>query len=351
VQAYSDGTRMVPVDELPREYAPPPETRSWAFLVVLIALLLVLAGLLDLLARQLGVGEDKGDDVEQVDVPNVVDAPFDDARTLLEAAGFDVRREDVDVTDPAKVDIVISQDPEFGIRVDKGSTITLRVGAQDLLEVPDLAGSTPDHAVQTLQHLGFTTPPGQTEEASDEVEEGQIIRTDPPAGQQVAANAQINLIVSSGPEQVPVPAVSGCDINAALRVISQAGLTPQQSPEPSNDEDEGCIVRSDPAGGTPGDPDSTVTVVVSSGPSTVTVPSVVGLDQAAAADVLDQNGFEVEVRTRPAQTGETPGDVVDQTPSANAEAEPGSTVTITVAQGGGGSTSSSTSSSVPDVGD
>ena len=55
VRAYSDGTRMVPVDELPREYQPP--RRTGAFLVVLVMLLLSSPGLLVLLARVLGVGD------------------------------------------------------------------------------------------------------------------------------------------------------------------------------------------------------------------------------------------------------------------------------------------------------
>jgi len=343
--AYDEGTRVVPAAEVAREYAPPPEKRSGAFLAVLLVLLAVLVGLLYLLARTLGVGEDDGDDVAQVEVPRVVDRTFDEAERILTDAGFDVERVDEQVIDPAQVDLVIRQSPEGGIRVDEGSTVELVVGTQNLIEVPDLEGSTPDLAVEQLRQLGFTALPRVVEEASEDVEAGQIIRTEPAAGEEASSTAVITLIVSSGPPAVPVPAVTGCDVNAAFATLSEAGFVPQQQQSPSNDVDEGCIVGTDPPGGTELPSGSTVAVVVSSGPATETVPPVIGLDQAAAEEAIRDAGFDVAVETRPAEPGEEPGTVVDQDPGGNAEAEPGSTVTIVVAEDAGPSTT------IPDVGD
>jgi serine/threonine-protein kinase len=329
---------MVPVEELPRAYQPPPEKRSSAFLVVLILLLAVLAGLLYLLARTLGVGDDDGgggETVAEVEVPDVVEQLFSDAQRLLTAQGFEVVRVDEEVTNAEQVDIVIRQSPEGGIRIEEGSEIELVVGTQNLLEIPDLAGSTPDLAQQTLTQLGFTGALSQVEEDNDEIEAGQIIRTEPPARTEAAANAAIVLIISGGPPQVPVPAIatgnSACDLNAAFAALADEGFTPQQRETP-NEINEGCVVGTDPPAGTPLDEGSRVTVVLSSGPATEAVPPVVGLDQAAAEEAIRQAGFEVAVEGRPAEGDETPGTVVDQSPGGNAEAEPGSTVTITVAE-------------------
>jgi serine/threonine-protein kinase len=336
-QAYRDGTHMVPVQDAPREYQPPPEKRSWGFLVVLIVLLLVLAGLLFLLARTLGVGEDGGDDVTQVDVPNVVDQLFTDAEALLTAQGFEVDRVDEQVNDPAQFDRVIRQDPGGGERIDEGSEIELVVGTPNLIQVPNLAGSTPDLALQTLQGLGFTGPVEQVDEDSEDVEEGLIIRTEPEGGEEIAANAPIRLVVSSGPPQVPVPAIatgnSACGdeaVNAAFADLSAAGFTPQSRTTPSNDIDEGCIVGTDPPGGTELDTGTTVFVVTSSGPSTESVPPVVGLSEDAAVAALEDAGFDVAVERRDPAEGEEPNTVVDQDPPGNEQAEPGSTVTIVV---------------------
>ena len=346
VAAYSDGTRMVPVQELPREYQQPPEKRSWAFLVVLLVLLAVLAGLLYLLAQSLGVGEDDGggEDVAELEVPRVVGELFSDAERLLEAQGFDVERVDEEVTDAAQVDRVIRQSPEGGIRVEEGSEIELVVGTQNLLQMPDVTGSTPDLALQTLTEFGFTGAISQEDEANEDVEEGQIVRTEPPAGTEVAPNTAIVLFVSTGPPQAPVPAVEGCDVNAAFAEVSAAGFTPQSRETPSNDVEEGCIVGTDPPAGTELEDGATVFVVTSSGPATEAVPPVVGLEEAGAHQALTDAGFEVAVERRPAQGNETPGTVVDQNPPGNAEAEPGSTVTIVVAE-------ESDEGPPPDVGD
>src|SRR5690242_18893247 len=80
--AYSDGTRMVPVQELPRAHQQQPDKRLWEFDGVLLVQLAVLAGLLFLLSKTLGLGEDDdgGETVAEVEVPRVVDQLFTDAQ-------------------------------------------------------------------------------------------------------------------------------------------------------------------------------------------------------------------------------------------------------------------------------
>ena len=121
------------------------------------------------------------------------------------------------------------------------------------------------------------------------------------------------------------------------------GITGDHEDRQTQALDEGCVVGTDPPAGTELEDGATVFVVTSSGPETELVPSVIGLDQAAAEQAIRDAGFEVAVESQPAEGDETPGTVVDQDPAGNAEAEPGSTVTITVAEDTGGVP--------PDVGD
>src|SRR5262245_22389350 len=203
-------TQVVPAAERyePPPPEPPPKRSAW-FVVALVLLLLVLAGLLFLLARALGIGEDDDTpEVTEVEVPRVVDLPVDQARQILTTAGFTIVETPEEVADAAQVGIVIDQDPEAGIRVDEGSEVEIFVGSQNLLPMPDVTGSTPDEAVSILRGLGFTATPSVAEEDNQDVEAGVIIRTEPPAGQQVPADAPINFVVSSGPPPVPVPNVA-----------------------------------------------------------------------------------------------------------------------------------------------
>jgi serine/threonine-protein kinase len=328
-------TQVVPAAEPyePPPPEPPPKRSAW-FVVALILLLLVLAGLLFLLARALGIGEDDDTpEVVEVEVPRVVDLPVEQARQILTTAGFTIVETPEEVADAAQVGIVIEQDPESGIRVEEGSEVEIFVGTQNLLPMPDVTGSTPDEAVAILRELGFTATPSVAEEDNQDVEAGVIIRTEPPAGQQVAADAPVNFIVSSGPPPVPVPNVATLTESDAVDTIRAADLVPQVRQEASGEVNEGRVIRTEPVAGTPVEVGSTVVIFVSSGPQTVPVPDVVGFDEDSARSALEGAGFNVEVETESVPIADpTAGTVIRQSPQGNSQAEPGATVTITVAQ-------------------
>ena len=107
------------------------------------------------------------------------------------------------------------------------------------------------------------------------------------------------------------------------------------------------MIRTDPAAGSQKAKGGTITVVISSGPSTTTVPSVIGLSQANATSVLQNKGFKVNVVTQLTLDQSQDGKVIKESPSAGTDANGGSTVTITVGnfQGLG-----ATTTSVPNTG-
>jgi serine/threonine-protein kinase len=63
-------------------------------------------------------------------VPNVVGQEATAARATLEGAGYVVKVVTQEIGDPKKDGIVLSMDPAAGAKVDKGSTITITVGAK-----------------------------------------------------------------------------------------------------------------------------------------------------------------------------------------------------------------------------
>src|SRR5918995_201252 len=99
------------------DYAQPEEEpkRSKWFLALLVLLLLILAGLLFLLVRNFGDGDE---DPTLVTVPNVVGQTADEAEATLEAEGFTVRREMQESDQP--VDQVIAQNPEPAEQAEEG---------------------------------------------------------------------------------------------------------------------------------------------------------------------------------------------------------------------------------------
>ena len=153
----------------------------------------------------------------------MVDLPVDQARQLLEDAGLEVVETAEQVADATRVGLVLSQNPESGIRVDEGTEVTIVVGSQNTFAMPPLAGSTPEQARNTLQGLGFTGELREEVQDSTEVDEGQIISTLPAAGEQVATTATITLIVSGGPPQTEIPPCEGISSGECANPSTAAG--------------------------------------------------------------------------------------------------------------------------------
>jgi serine/threonine-protein kinase len=86
-----------------------------------------------------------------------------------------------------------------------------------------------------------------------------------------------------------------------------------------------------------------VTVYVSSGAATATVPDVVGMTEAEATSTLQDAGFRVQRVVQTVAGNGNDGKVIAQSPVGNASAERGATVTITVGQAVTGTTTTTTS--------
>ena len=198
-------------------------------------------------------------EAEKVKVPTFTGKDVDDARDLAEAAGLNLTvKEEPSAT--VEADKVISQNPAPQTEVAKGTAVEVVVSSgRNQKAVPDVSGSELADAANELGQAGFKTKTAR--EASNSVDEGKVIRTDPPAGTRVPEGDTITIIVSSGAEQITVPNVIGktpeeakAEIEAAGLVFSQAGTAP------SNADQDGKVVQQNPAGGTKVEKGSTVRV-------------------------------------------------------------------------------------------
>ncbi len=70
------------------------------------------------------------------------------------------------------------------------------------IEVPNVTNMTVNEAVKTLQDAGFKISDEQQEQASSEVEEGHVIKTNPTTGSKRTKNTTITLYVSMGDTKI-----------------------------------------------------------------------------------------------------------------------------------------------------
>src|SRR5690606_12711015 len=140
---------------------------------------------------------------------------------------------------------------------------------------------------------GFRALP-QPEE-NDEVPIGEVMRQSPGGGEEAPRDSQVTIVVSSGKGQEAVPDVSGRSVAEASNILGQAGFKVTQSEEASASVPSGRVIRTEPGTGTLLEKGQTVKLVVSTGEEKVSVPTVVGLSQANATNVLQTQGFKVNV--------------------------------------------------------
>jgi beta-lactam-binding protein with PASTA domain/predicted Ser/Thr protein kinase len=178
--------------------------------------------------------------VQTVELPNVVGQTEQQAVATLEHAGFSenqIQREHEPNAKPQG--IVFAQDPPGPTEVKENRTIILYVstGAPSVV-VPDVQGLPQDEAVTQLVNAGFSRDHIQIQYVqSDQVNAGDAVGTNPPAGQSVDPGSRITLQVSKG-GMVQIPNVIGQTLATAQQMLQSAGLavgsvyrTPYQAPD------------------------------------------------------------------------------------------------------------------------
>ena len=179
-----------------------------------------------------------------------------------------------------------------------------------------------------MEEAGFKTDIRR--EASDSVDEGRVISTQPGENTQLQKGKTVVLVVSEGPEQVSVPDLVGDQEDDARSALADAGLKADVSEEESEDQDPGTVLRQDPGSGKQVDKGSTVKLVVAKAPPAVDVPDVVDLSEEDARQALTDAGFRVRVRRETVDTLDQDGTVIDQDPAGGEQLKQGSRVTLVV---------------------
>ena len=193
------------------------------------------------------------------------------------------------------------------------------------IAIPNVAGQTVAEAKETLKKANFEIGEEKSE-ASEKVEEGRIIRTDPDAGTGRKEGSKINLVVSSGKQSFQLSNYIGrksTDVIAELKQKKVPENLIKIEEEESSESEAGTVLRQSPAAGTTYDLSkaSTITLTVAKKVTSVAMPSYTGSSLEFTKNNLVQivgikeaNIEVVEVSTAPDGTAE--GTVVEQSPKA-----------------------------------
>jgi eukaryotic-like serine/threonine-protein kinase len=223
--------------------------------------------------------------------------------------------------------LVIRQEPDAGERIQRGNAVRYFVSTgRPRVAVPEVVGARESDAVATLRSAGLV--PRVVDIFSTEPE-GIVIAQDPAGGRSVVEGSDVRINVSKGPQQTGLPNVIGRSFDDAAAALREAGFTPIRR-DVDADEPEGTVIGMSPGAGSLAPPGTRVTLNVSLGVTTTSVPDVVGDDEATARASLENEGWRVLIRDTPTTNPNEDGVVITQRPAPGEQAEPGAQVVLFV---------------------
>ncbi|EIV96539.1 Stk1 family PASTA domain-containing Ser/Thr kinase [Frankia sp. QA3] len=280
---------------------------------------------------------------DKIEVPLLTNLSKSDAETMLRDAGLKPTYLDPVANPTVLAGHIAQQAPKDGSKVDKGTVITLRLSSGPAtVSVPDLRNLTQEQATARLNEVNLTVG-GLSNQASDTVQTGHVIGTNPAVNTMLKPKAGVVLVMSSGPETRQMPAdVIGKTYDAAkaeIDALGVAGVTVQRAETVTEGATPGNVVGVTPGVGQPIAPNSTVTLTVAASPDDgglsadggdgsgvqVTVPKLVGKTYRDAEKILRQRGLKID---RVGLFGSPNDRVAQQAPQPNSKIEKGSTVHV-----------------------
>jgi eukaryotic-like serine/threonine-protein kinase len=186
-------------------------------------------------------------------------------------------------------------------------------------------------AIDELEGSGLTADFGD-KAYSETVPAGQVLSTDPSAGENVLDGGTVAVTLSLGKERYDVPKLRGLSEDRAQDRLRDTNLTFGESTAKFSDTvPEGTVLRSDPEVGTTLRPDAVVDLVVSKGPKPIKIRDFTGKDADRAAAWFEQRELEVDTSSEHSDAV-AEGDVISQSP-ADGTAFAGDSVDLVVSQG------------------
>lgn len=95
---------------------------------------------------------------------------------------------------------------------------------QKEIKVPDVSGLDISDAINTLQNEGFKIADQQKEQASDEVPEGKVVKTNPVAGVKKTKGSEITLYISTGNEGFNMEDFTGKNYYTVYGTLTAYGI-------------------------------------------------------------------------------------------------------------------------------
>jgi len=203
--------------------------------------------------------------------------------------------------------------------------ISNKLSSSTPVAVRSYLNETEQLASQNISADGFN--PVVKKQPNQTTPNGFVFKQTPQPGSHQSKGNDVTIWVSTGKPKVAVPTLVGLKSEDAIKQLKALHLVPDVHDIASGQRAD-TVTASDPKVGTKVVSGTKVRINVSSGPTLLPVPNVVGKSISDATAALDQAGFKVSPTY--VESDQPQNQVVNQSPS---QAAKGSTIVITVSKG------------------
>ncbi len=272
--------------------------------------------------------------VAQINVPDITGLTQTTGQQNITMAGLNIGNITTEANESVPLNNIISQNPVAGTLVNPETSVSIIVSSgSSSVTVPNLIGETQSFAESSTISSGLIIG-SISNVPSSSVASGRVISQNPAASTSVSAGSSINLVISTGPIQINVPAVVGQAQGVAQQTITSAGLVIGSVLSVSSDTITlNDVISQNPTAGSSVSPGTSINLVISSGSTLVTVPDVINQTQTIAQQAITSTGLVVGNISTVSSNTVALNDVISQSPVAGSSVSPNTSVNLVISSG------------------
>ncbi|MDP4172228.1 MAG: PASTA domain-containing protein, partial [Bacillota bacterium] len=201
------------------------------------------------------------------------------------------------------------------------------------IEVPQVSGMGVDEAEAALTSKGFLI--GNTNQITDnDVPNGKVVKTEPPAGDTAKEGSKIDLYQSTGKEQIEFSDYKGRQFDDLKALPDFNRFKDVSKTEVYDDSEPGTILSQDPVPGTMLVPEeSAIVFEVSKGPKKIILKDLSAYNSQTLKDYADSTGLIIDMSQKEYDDNVPADMVISQSPHSGTEMKKGDTVKVILSKG------------------
>lgn len=199
--------------------------------------------------------------------------------------------------------------------------------------VPDVSTEEYEDAVSLLVSAGLEV--GETHEmSSDEIAEGEVVKTRPKAGRELKKGSIVDVYVSTGKEKFQLEDYIGKQYDEVEKLLLNAGFENIKKEEEYNSAQPGTILEQTPGASTEVIPEEdTITFTVSLGEEKITLADLSEYSKRSLESYAESSGLSIDMSKEEYSDTIPEGLVISQNPAPKAKLSKGAKVQVVISKG------------------